>query len=56
MSVMTIKMDKELRDAIRVIAFADGHSSSSRAVKEILLSHPRVIKEKKNIKKYLAGK
>jgi hypothetical protein len=54
--VLTVKMTPELKEALRGVAFTDGHSSSSRVVKEILESNPKVIAQKKKMKKSLVGK
>lgn len=49
--IINAKGTSELKEAIRVVAFNQGHSNSSRTVVEILEANPAVAKELKKLQR-----
>lgn len=49
--IINAKGSKELKEAIRVVAFKQGHSNSSKTIVDILEANPSVARTLKEIKK-----
>lgn len=49
--IINAKGSKELKEAIRVVAFKQGHSNSSRTVVEILEANPQVARVLKDLQR-----
>jgi hypothetical protein len=52
--IINAKGTKQLKEAIRVVAFNQGHSNSSKTIVEILESNPLISKELRRTKKKVA--
>lgn len=52
--VITFKGTKIMREALRMRAFEQGHSSASKTITQALLSDPLFVKELKKAEKKLA--
>lgn len=48
--LIPFKGDKELKEAIRVVAFNQGHSNSSKTVQDVLEADPEIKKQLRKLK------
>lgn len=48
--LIPFKGEEELKEAIRVVAFHQGHSNSSKTVYDIIIADPKIKKELRKLK------
>lgn len=51
LTLLNVRVHKDLKEAIRTVAFKEGHSNSSKSIVSVLENDPAISRELKKIKK-----